>query len=153
MAAYGLIIRIFYRPFHKSFIKSLIVEQATLIERDLSLAGNFSTGVEINNKTIRPVGTWLVAFRDQTAPHPFHSFSLLKIMGAPGSPILKIRSESLSAKHEFIIGFDDRVNGWRPVCRYKGKYYFIPKGWNFVLRVSEREEPIDDVLVEAVIKR
>lgn len=127
------------------------MEQETLVNRDLSLAGNFNTGAEVNNGIIPPVGTWLVAFRDLIVP-PFHSFSLVKIMGSANCPILKIRSESLSAKHEFIVGFDDRVNGWRPVCRHSGKYYFVPKGWSFVLRVSEHEQPIDDILVEAVVQ-
>jgi len=128
------------------------MEQETLLFRDLSLASSFNTAKEVNNETIPSVGTWLVAFRDLIAPHPFHSFSLVKNMGDASYPILKIRSESLSAKHEFIIGFDDRVNGWRPVCRYKGKYHFILHGWNFVLQVSERQEPIDDIFVEAVIQ-
>lgn len=126
------------------------MEQETLLFKNLSLVGSFITRKEVNNEMIPIIGTWLVAFRDLIAPHPFHSFSLVKIMESASSPILKIRSESLAAKHEFIIGFDDRINGWRPVCRYKGGYYFILHGWNFVLRVSNRKESIDDVLVEAV---
>lgn len=149
---YVLIVRTFIVLFYKPFIKFLIVEQETLVFRDLSLVGNFSTEKEVNNGIIPPVGTWLVAFRDLIEPHPFHSFSLIKIMGDASYPILKIRSESLAAKHEFIIGFDDRVNGWRPVCKHLGKYHFVPKGWSFVLQVSERQEPIDNVHVEAVIR-